>query len=121
MDINEFLIKWPIYRLATAADNSEILAFCAQNGSSGEKYSFKYQRGPDFFRFNQLQSDISYTFLAFLENNIVGIFSLLIRPSYILGAEKSICYFSDLIIARGYSNKIKWDYFASDLMKQAGH
>ena len=95
--IYELLNEYSHLRVATEADNEEILEFCAGVTMNTSTMALRYDRTPDYFAFLKEQSRDFFVF-AFLnkDGSIGGIASVVLKQQYVKGKLTSLAYLCDL-------------------------
>jgi ribosomal protein S18 acetylase RimI-like enzyme len=91
------------YRLATAADNQQLIALTASSGMLGET-GLRIDRQPDFFSLLHKRGPTK-VFVALDDNTIVGCLCVSLQQVYVDGKVIPLQYIGDLKVAAPYRNK----------------
>jgi Acetyltransferase (GNAT) domain len=91
------------YRLATHADNQQLIALTAASGMAGET-SLRIDRKPDFFKLLQLRGE-TRVFVAEEENTIIGSLCVTLQEVYVGEQILPLQYIGDFKVATAYRNK----------------
>lgn len=121
MKLESLFQKYPNFRLATQADNQEILSFFQSMTMDTPAFSLRYERGPDFFAFTKEQGLQNFTFVIVDEDKkIMGTASITVMNHILNFKKKKIAYLGDLRISPRLNAKIRilWKKFYSELIDQ---
>ena len=91
------------YRLATNADNQQLIQLTSASGMTGE-IALRIDRKPDFFKLLNMRGE-SKVFVAVDENLIVGSICVSREEVYVDGQIYPLQYFADFKISEPYRNK----------------
>lgn len=119
MKLAELLHKHPEVFVAGPSENEEILSFFDTFPMSGKGFKLIYQRSPNFFKFLEFHSTISFVFLLKIKGSIQGVGTLILRPGIIQGKLTVVGYLGDLRVKPGLRNAVIWRKFYQDLMKDS--
>jgi ribosomal protein S18 acetylase RimI-like enzyme len=91
------------YRLATTADNQQLLALTASSGMAGE-ISLRIDRKPDFFKLLHIRGETK-VFVAEDGNTIIGSLCVSLQHVYIGEQVFPLQYIGDFKVAAAFRNK----------------
>lgn len=91
------------YRLATNADNKQLVELTSASGMAGD-IALRIDRKPDFFKLLNMRGQ-SKVFLALDDDRIVGSICVSLEDVYVGGQIYPLQYFGDFKIAEPYRNK----------------
>lgn len=119
LTFEDVLKKYSHIRLATQADNEDILKFYKNEVMQTQKESVSFARDPDFFSFYRQTTNIFWTFLFLNDDlSIGGMGTVLRHIRYVEGEYKPVAYFCDLRISAnaGRRAKVQWRQFFPDVI-----
>ena len=96
ISVSEMLNKYPNIRLATQADNDEILEFTKSVPMRAGAVSLRYERGPNYFDQTKLQGDSAFVLVIVADGKIAGVTAISVKRTYCNGSAVKAGYFSDL-------------------------
>lgn len=91
------------YRLATRADNDQLIRLTANSGMMGET-GLRIDRNPDFFKLLDMRGDTK-VFIALEEDTIIGCICVTRQQVYVGGQIFPVQYVGDFKVAAAFRNK----------------
>lgn len=122
MRLSEIVARYPRVRMATPADNEEILRLFHAVEMETPGLRIRYERGPDFFAFLTRQAEEAFVAL-FLndDDSIGGVATFCLRRNYVEGTVRYAAYLSDLRISPKINKaaRVQWRYFYRDVLQSS--
>lgn len=122
MRLAEIIARYPRVRLATPADNEEILRLFRAVEMETPGLRIRYERGPDFFAFLKRQCEEA-TVALFIndDGSIAGVATFCLRRHIVNGAPAYAAYLSDLRISPRISKaaRVQWRHFYRDVLQSS--
>lgn len=120
MDLPTLLNKYP-FRLAREQDNEMLLKFSEMVSMDLGHFQLKYSRRPNFFSFLRHQSNKYFVFIYELENECLGMGTLILRQGFINQKPTACGYLGDLRLSPAIPRRVRlqWRVFYQDLLDHA--
>jgi hypothetical protein len=93
------------FRLATSADNADILRLLRENGMAG-RYSLSLEREPDAFAAPAPRDRHAYVLAIAPGGESVGLCERVVRPAFVNGRVERLPYLTALRVAKSHRNRI---------------
>jgi len=112
MKFKDLIESLPYWKIAEKKDNQEILNLYNSLHMEGGSFNIRFVKNPNYFKFNTYESQNNYVIIALNnENDVEGMFSLLIRPCYLNGKIEYVGHISDLRMKRKKDRKADFSWY----------
>ncbi|KPA13197.1 hypothetical protein MHK_006581 [Candidatus Magnetomorum sp. HK-1] len=112
MKFKDLVESIPFWKIAEKSDNHNILKLYNSLHMEGGSFNIRFVKNPDYFKFNTYESPNSYVIIAVnKENEVEGMFSLLIRACYLDGKQEYVGHISDLRMKRKKHRKADFSWY----------